>query len=404
MADADEEVDETTNEEEEESVVPPVGDQSKKKNTRSPNFSGYEDFILCRAYSKTSNDPVKGACQKGSVFWESVYVNYVSYTNRFLEKHCTMNPFQFFKSRTAKMLENRKNELFRLIKKFNSVRKTHPKKSGEDHKKWYERITPIYLTEIGRKKCQLYEYGTDMIHFDIPEFVKDNPKFLGDATKLGDRPLGNRKAKSQLKLTKAVATKAKQLGTPAPPVSVDRPSPVSSLTLEDNGPIGEFMKQMSGTMQLISGAIATSAEAASAQNQISFASQQMSFVSQMVSSGKSDEEIQRWLALWNRKPSPLEQPTLLHPPVPSIGVANPSGKPPGVSPQVWDALQLPSPDSGCTPKAPTFGGDGDSSSSDDSSEEPRKPIKRKAVIQINPLLMDSSSDEEEDSTNVNVSV
>jgi hypothetical protein len=43
---------------------------------RSKNFSEEEDVLICKAYVRVSEDPVKGANQKSDVFWKAVYSNY----------------------------------------------------------------------------------------------------------------------------------------------------------------------------------------------------------------------------------------------------------------------------------------------------------------------------------------
>jgi len=240
---------------------------SAPKGGRSPNFSGYEDFILCRAFVKASEDSVKGSNQKSHELWETTLRHFQYYSTKFISKHSNSNAAQFFKSRTAKMLENRKGELFRQLKKFYAVRLQHPIKSGENQEKWYERITP-----------------------------------LGDATKMSDRPQGNKKAKAELKLSKVIATKTKELAA----------TPISSLETSVAGSGGgaskqpsvseTVLQQMSGTMSIISTAILDQSKRRD----------QMEFITKMVAAGKSMEEIERLLTAMGMplKPPAVEGPTI----------------------------------------------------------------------------------------------
>jgi len=229
----------------------------------------YEDFILCRAFVKASEDSVKGSNQKSHELWETTLRHFQYYSTKFISKHSNSNAAQFFKSRTAKMLENRKGELLKVS---------------------------------NRKKHQLFEFHPDCIPLDIPEYFHTNQRFLGDATKMSDRPQGNKKAKAELKLSKVIATKTKELAA----------TPISSLETSVAGSGGgaskqpsvseTVLQQMSGTMSIISTAILDQSKRRD----------QMEFITKMVAAGKSMEEIERLLTAMGMplKPPAVEGPTI----------------------------------------------------------------------------------------------
>jgi hypothetical protein len=50
--------------------------QSKMKSTKKTNFSIEEDILLVKAWINTSINPIQGTDQKGSKFWDRIWMNY----------------------------------------------------------------------------------------------------------------------------------------------------------------------------------------------------------------------------------------------------------------------------------------------------------------------------------------
>jgi len=119
---------------------------------------------------------------------------------------------------------------------------------------------------------------------------------------MSDRPQGNKKAKAELKLSKVIATKTKELAA----------TPISSLETSVAGSGGgaskqpsvseTVLQQMSGTMSIISTAILDQSKRRD----------QMEFITKMVAAGKSMEEIERLLTAMGMplKPPAVEGPTI----------------------------------------------------------------------------------------------
>jgi len=46
------------------------------KSTKKTNFSIEEDILLVKAWINTSINPIQGTDQKGSKFWDRIWMNY----------------------------------------------------------------------------------------------------------------------------------------------------------------------------------------------------------------------------------------------------------------------------------------------------------------------------------------
>ena len=184
---------------------------------RPKNFTTEEDVFLARAYAKATLDPIFGNDQKSSTFWAKVHENF-----RIIETNeCEVE--QVGLKRDAKSLQNRfKRHIQADTQKFVAIKNAHPKESGENDERHFNRLLEEYRYKEGKpfRFAKCWEYLEVIPMFNLAtnkgeedeNFTSDDKDGGDDASATAaktavltlDRPIGSKQAKKRAKLEQIV--------------------------------------------------------------------------------------------------------------------------------------------------------------------------------------------------------
>jgi hypothetical protein len=185
------------------------------KGARGPAFTSFEDFLICKAFIASSEDPTVGTYQKGSTFQLTMHRIY----SQFLDDHEKITSSLFeavptstgqnqmpstYNRRTPKSIFDRfKNVISPRVMKFIAIREVTPRESGKNDHDFYEQCKILF--------SQQTTYGDFEPFKKCYEYLENKPKFAswrGNAatTVKKERPMGSKKAK-ETEAVKEVARK-----------------------------------------------------------------------------------------------------------------------------------------------------------------------------------------------------
>ena len=173
------------------------------KGARGAAFTIFEDFLICKAFIASSEDPTVGTYQKGSTFQLTMHRIY----SQFLHDHekITSSLFEavpstgqnqmpsMYNRRTPKSIfDHFKNVISPRVMKFIAIRELTPRESGKNDHDFYEQCKILF--------SQQTTYGDFEPFKKCYEYLENKPKFASwwgnvATTVKKERPMGSKKAK-----------------------------------------------------------------------------------------------------------------------------------------------------------------------------------------------------------------